>query len=75
MGAVKKYRWMELLEGGGLREPEDQGPYYGTESLNDYHGFETEEKAIEAWITFKDLHGLSVPRELVLISFYKLEED
>ena len=73
MDAVKKYKWMELLEGGLLKEPEDQGPYYSTESLNEWDGFDTEEKAVDAWITFKELHGSSVPRELILISIYMLK--
>lgn len=75
MSVVKKYKWMELLEGGLLREPEDQGPYYSTESLNGWHGFDTEEKAIEAWVTFKELYGIGTPTELVLIPFYKLGPD
>ena len=73
MSTVKKYKWMELLEGGLLKEPEDQGPYYSSESLNDWNGFDTEEKAIDAWINFKTLHGPSVPKELILIAVYRLE--
>ena len=73
MSVIRKYKWMELLEGGLLKEPDDQGPYYATEGLNDWNGFDTEAKAIEAWITFRELHGVSVPRELILSSVYKLD--
>ena len=69
---TKRYKWMEILEGGLLKEPEDQGPYYSTESLNGWDGFENEEDAMAAWIKFKENY-IYVPNELVLVPVYKLK--
>ena len=75
MKVTKKYKWMELSEGGLLREPKEQGPYYSKESLNEWDGFETEEDAIAKWEEFKECYKFGVPHELILISFYNLSLD
>ena len=72
MEVTKVYKWMEILEDGLLKEPDEIGPYYSTSCLNGWGGFETEEAAIEAWKKFKEIHTFEVPSELVLVPVYSL---
>jgi hypothetical protein len=46
---TKKYYWRDLTSDGLLREPDETGPYYSRESLNNCGcGFDTEEQAFAA---------------------------
>jgi len=71
----KKYYWKELTSDGLLKEPKEFGPYYSTESLNGWGGYDSEEAAIEKLIEINKRYEHSVPSSLTLITEYSVVDD
>lgn len=69
------YEWKELSNDGLLKDVADEGPYYSTESLNRYGGFDSKEEAIERLEAWSKRYKFSLCSNLVLIEFYGVIED
>ncbi|MFA7256029.1 MAG: hypothetical protein WC047_00440 [Kiritimatiellales bacterium] len=65
-----KLYWMEISPDGLLKDPEDAGPHYSTESFNGYGGFDTEEEAISRLEYMKKAYQWDVPSRLTLIRIF-----
>lgn len=68
---IKRYEWKVLTSDGLLKEPEDLGPHYSTESVNFYGGFESEDEAEKYLAKKVKRHKYDVPSELILIATYQ----
>jgi hypothetical protein len=65
-----KYFWKNLTSDGLLKEPEDVGYSYNKIPINGYSGgFDTEEQAIDYFITLAIEHRSCI-NQLVLIKTY-----
>ena len=67
----KVYRWKELLEGGLLVEPEEEGPYYDLKSVNDDAPFSSEEVAVNRLNAFCRRNEYAAPSSVVLVAMYE----
>lgn len=65
-----KLYWKELTSDGLLKEPKDLGPYYSTDSINQYDGFDTEDEAIKRLNKMVEIHKWDIPPKLILIRVY-----
>ena len=69
----KRFYWKELTSDGLMKEPEEEGPHYDLDSLNDYgSGYESEAEAITDYEKFKKKHTFRAPSSLVLITEYSV---
>ena len=66
----KKLVWKELTDDGLLKEPPECGPYYSTESVNGWGGFDTEEEAVEKLAQMKKHYGWDISGNYVLVTVY-----
>jgi hypothetical protein len=64
----KYYRWKILTEDGLLKDHPPAGPYYSSESLNDF--FKSEEDAVKAYSDFESKYEHGVEDVMVLITVY-----
>lgn len=68
------YYWKEISDDGLLKEPKEQGPYYSTERLNGWGGFETKEAAIEKLESWHKYYKYGVSN-MILVEVYSKECD
>ena len=70
----KTYHWKEVTGDGLLKEPEEFGPYYDTESLNGWGGHDTEEEAFKKLEYIGGAYRFGVPSSLTLVTEYQIIE-
>ena len=63
-----KYRWKELSDDGLLKEPKKQGPHYMKDDLNEWGGFDTEQKALNRLEEYKKEYNIY--GEYILVKIY-----
>lgn len=63
----KRYYWHDL-DGGVLHKPKDVGPYYDSDNVNGWDGYESEDAAIAGLVEMIKKHGgAGEVGELVLV--------
>lgn len=71
----KTYHWKEITSDGLVKEPEEFGPYYSTESLNGWGGHDSEEKAYKKLEYMYKVYSFGFPASLTLITKYQVIEE
>jgi hypothetical protein len=66
----RRYEWRELTDDGLLKKPQDTGPYYDTDNVNHYGGYQTEEQAIAGLKAYADRTRWGSTDDMVLVAIY-----
>jgi hypothetical protein len=75
MKIIKRYEWKELTRDGLLKDIADTGPYYEKGSLNEYGGFESVDKAVEALTEWDEENPFTLCGDITLITFYSIDKE
>jgi len=71
----KKYFWKEISGDGLIKNPKAFGPYYSTESLNCFCGFDNEKDAEDKLIKINKIYPHEIPSSLILVAEYSVIDD